>query len=135
MSEINTRHVIYKKVLIVDDNEIDLYIAEQCIQNYNFAGEVVLMDSAKKAIDYLLSLKNTPDELPELIFLDINMPGVTGFGFLEEYEKFPEIIKEKSAIMMLSSSLNRDDEERALKNKFVNKYLNKPLNKEKLGII
>jgi len=118
--------------MVIDDNDVDLYIAELCIQHFSFAKELVLQQSARKALDYLLSLKDNPGELPELIFLDIRMPEIDGFGFLDEYEKLPEIIRKKSIIMMLSSSLNEEDHERAAKNKFVDRFLTKPLNKEKL---
>jgi hypothetical protein len=55
-----------------------------------------------------------------------------GFGFLEEYEKLPEVIRKKSIIMMLSSSLNQEDHEKAERSKYVDRFLIKPLNREKL---
>ena len=122
----------YKKVMIIDDNQVDRYIAESYIKKYNFAGEIVLKDSAKSALEYLESLKNNPDDLPQLIFLDIRMPVLDGFGFLEEYESLPETIKVNCIIMMLSTSLDPEDHEKAKNNKYVNRFLNKPLNREKL---
>src|ERR1700679_3735338 len=116
-----TAPTLYRKVMVIDDNDIDLYIAEQCINFYGFAEKIVLQKSAKGALEYLLSLKDTPDEVPDVIFLDIRMPEIDGFGFLEEYEQLPEIVRKNSIIMMLSSSLNHEDHERAEKNKFVNR--------------
>ena len=126
-----TPDTAFKKILVIDDNEIDLYIAETCILNTFNSTEVITEQSAEKALEYLLSLKDAPDKLPDLIFLDIRMPVMDGFGFLEEYEKLPESLRRK-AITMLSSSLNEEDHERAAKSNFVENFIIKPLNKEKL---
>jgi len=126
-----TPDTTFKKILVIDDNEIDLYIAETCILNTFNSTEVITEQSAEKALEYLLSLKDAPDKLPDLIFLDIRMPVMDGFGFLEEYEKLPESLRRK-AITMLSSSLNEEDHERAAKSNFVENFIIKPLNKEKL---
>ena len=125
----------YKKIMIIDDNEIDRYIAARNIKKYGFAEEVVLKESANAAIEYLEALGATDEEHPQLIFLDIRMPEKDGFGFLEEYEKLDESIKKNCIIMMLSTSLNPDDHERAKNNKYVSKFLNKPLDKEKLMLV
>jgi CheY-like chemotaxis protein len=122
----------FKKVMVVDDNEIDRYIANRNITKYAFAEEVVTMESSRAALNYLASLKDTPDQLPQLIFLDIRMPEIDGFGFLEEYEKLPDTVKQNCIIMMLTTSLNPTDHERANNNPYVNRFLNKPLDKEKI---
>jgi CheY-like chemotaxis protein len=124
-----------KRVMIVDDNEVDLYIGERNIQKYGFAEEVILKESAIKALEYLRSLAATPELLPDVIFLDIQMPQLNGFGFLEEYQKLPETVQKKCIVMMLSSSLNQDDHARAESNEFVSRFLTKPLNHEKLKSI
>ena len=131
MDQSNTKPT-YKKVMIVDDNEIDRYVASRNIKKYSFAEEVITKESANSALAYLLSLAGTPEDLPQLIFLDIRMPEIDGFGFLEAYEKLPDAVKINCIIMMLSTSLNPDDHQRAVSNKFVNRFLNKPLDKEKL---
>lgn len=122
----------YKTVMVIDDSETDLYIAEVMIEAAGFAEKVICLDSGKKALAHLRSLSN-PEELPDLIFLDINMPGMTGFEFLNEYKHLPESIRKKCVIMMLTTSLNEDDRLQAEGNEFVHKFLNKPLDKEKLA--
>ncbi|MCX6290223.1 MAG: response regulator [Bacteroidetes bacterium] len=122
----------YKKVLVIDDTYVDRYIAERNIKKYGFAEEVISKESARSALDYLAGLADHPEELPQLIFLDIRMPEVDGFGFLAEYENLPEQVKSNSIVMMLSTSLNPDDHEKAANNKYVSKFLNKPLNQERL---
>ncbi len=123
---------IYKKVLIIDDTYVDRYIAQRTMLKHNFAAEVIAKESATSALEYLTGLAAQPEDLPQLIFLDIRMPDVDGFGFLEEYEKLSEMIKSSCIVMMLSTSLNPGDHERAKNNRYVNRFLNKPLNKEKL---
>lgn len=124
----------YKKVLIIDDTEVDRFIARRVFKKYNFANEVICMDSAQAGLEYLQQLNET-DELPQVIFLDIKMPDMDGFGFLDHYATLPERIKKHSTIMMLSTSLDPRDPERARKNPFVNKYLSKPLSREILAAI
>ncbi len=84
-------------------------------------------------LDFLKSAKS--DELPEVIFLDIIMPGMDGFQFLDEFEKLDENIRKRCKVVMLSSSDSFKDLNRANKNKLVRKFLNKPLTIEMLSAI
>ncbi len=123
----------YKKAMVIDDNQIDLYIAEMVMGTTGFAEQVICVSSAKEALAYLKPLYENPEALPDLIFLDINMPEMTGFDFLNEYQHLPENIRKKCIIMMLTTSLDEDDRMQAERNQFVRKFLNKPLDKDKLA--
>lgn len=123
----------YKKVMVVDDNEIDLYIAEMLMGTTGFAEKVICVSSAREALAYLKPLHADPEALPQFIFLDINMPEMTGFDFLNEYQHLPENIRKKCIIMMLTTSLDEDDRMQAERNQFVRKFLNKPLDRDKLA--
>lgn len=122
----------FKKVMVVDDNHIDRYLAEMVITTTSFAEETILKDSVRSALAYLEGLSNNPENLPQVIFLDIRMPELTGFDFLDMYNKLPAVVQKKCIIMMLTSSLDSADMQRASENRFVNKYLNKPLTRSKL---
>jgi CheY-like chemotaxis protein len=126
---------MYKKVMVIDDNEIDRYVANHTMKKNSFAEQIVVKESAKAALEYLRSLENTPAELPNIIFLDIRMPEMDGFGFLEEFDKLPAVIQDNCKIMMLSTSLDLGDHERAKKNPHVDRFLNKPIDKDKLHAI
>jgi len=125
----------HKKVMVVDDNQIDLYIAEMVMATTGFAEKVICVSSAKEALEYLKPLCETPEELPHLIFLDINMPEMSGFDFLDEYQHLPENIRKKCIIMMLTTSLDENDRIQAERNQFVRKFLNKPLDRDKLALL
>ncbi|SFH19891.1 response regulator [Pedobacter insulae] len=122
----------YRKVLIIDDAQIDRYMAEKMMKKYEFSNEIITVESAMDALELLESFKTNPEALPDLIFLDINMPQMNGFDFLDEYEKLPELIRKKCIIIMLSSSLHPEDRQRALQNPHVFTFLSKPINAEKL---
>lgn len=122
----------FNKVMIVDDAEIDRFLAKKILTKHSFAKDVLPLDSAASALDYLADNKENRDALPDLIFLDINMPKMNGFDFLEEYKKLPETVKKKCIIVMLSSSLLPEDQELALNNPYVCQFLNKPLTVSKL---
>jgi CheY-like chemotaxis protein len=125
----------YKKVMIIDDTYVDRYVAERNIIKCGFSDEVITKESARSALEYLASCASKPEDLPQLIFLDIRMPDIDGFGFLAEYDKLPQAVKSNCIVMMVSTSLNPGDHEKAKDNKYVNRFLNKPLNKEKLSEI
>lgn len=123
---------MYKKVMVIDDNDMDLYVSRRIIEKSAFAEEVILMDSAKEAIAYFESNADNLENLPSLIFLDINMPEMNGFQFLDAYGSLPETVKQNCIIMMLTTSVHNVDKEKADKNPYVRNYLNKPLSNDKL---
>jgi len=119
--------------MVIDDTLTDRYIAEHYLKNYQFAANVILQESATDALNYLMEYVQNPQELPGIIFLDIRMPGMDGFDFLEEYEKLPATVHQLCKIFMLSSSMDPSDLERINNNRFVSGFISKPLNDEKLN--
>lgn len=121
--------------MLVDDNDIDNIINEKIIEANSFAETILVFQTGQEGLDYLVANKDNVDALPEIVFLDINMPIMDGFQFLEEFEKFNANILGKCKVIMLSSSISPKDIDRAASNKYVKKYLNKPLNKRYLEAI
>lgn len=121
--------------MLIDEDEIDNIINQKIIESNNFSERVMVFQTGNDALDFLRNHSKEADNLPELIFLDINMPIMDGFQFLEEFEKLDHSILDKSKIIMLSSSISPRDIDRAASNRFVKKYLNKPLNSRYLQAI
>jgi CheY-like chemotaxis protein len=125
----------YQRVLLIDDNDIDNFINERMITTTNFSQTVIVKASAEDALEYLRKLGDDTNQLPQVIFLDLNMPVVDGFGFLASYEALPDALKKFCKIVVLSSSISPEDINRASTNPYVLKYINKPLNDKYLGAI
>ena len=131
MSSINA--ITARHVLLVDDNETDNFIHKRIIELTGFADEVIAKESVKKAIDYLEQNINDSEKLPDIIFLDINMPGADGFIFLNKYEELiTSGFRKKAKIIILSSSESTRDISRMISNSLVKEYINKLLTEESL---
>ncbi len=114
-------------VLLVDDNDTDNFISKRIIEITKFARRVEVKSSGKGALDYLKEHQDDLNNIPNLIFLDINMPIVDGFVFLYEFEKFNELVRSKSKVIILSSSDNKRDIDKIVNNNHVIKFITKPL--------
>lgn len=93
--------------MLIDDNKIDNFFHERAIKKHNDAIKVIVYLSAEEALTAIK--ENQSDEVPEVIFLDINMPGMNGWEFLDEYFKLDEKQRKSIVITMLSTSENPDD--------------------------
>lgn len=116
-------------IMLVDDNLHDNFFHEREIKKSNLATIVITKTTGLEAIEYLKSKNNNKDNQPDLIFLDINMPGMNGWEFLQEYDQLDKKLQSKVIIIMLTTSDNPDDEAKAKTWSFVSDYITKPLTK------
>jgi len=126
---------ICKKVLVVDDTQIDRMVAERMIMKSGIAKEIVCLESATDALQYLEDARQSPETLPQLIFLDIKMPRMDGLEFLEVFSGLPEPIRSQCRIAMLTSSLDVNDEKQAMQYQPVCAFLRKPLTIEAMTVL
>ena len=124
---LNSMAVCFKTCLLIDDNYIDNFVTRKIIEASNFAENIVVVRSANEAINSLRGGQVKPD----VIFLDIRMPLMSGFEFLEEYDKI-DIDKKDVKIFMLSSSLDPTDMRKSIDNKYITQFVHKPLTQKAL---
>nr|WP_262918264.1 response regulator [Mucilaginibacter straminoryzae] len=108
---------------MIDDNYIDNFVTRRILESGNFAEEIIVNQSATDAINALKDGSLRPD----VIFLDLRMPLMNGFDFLNEFDKIDMPGKENVKIFMLSSSLDPTDVRRSSENKYITQFLHKPL--------
>lgn len=122
-------------IMLVDDNPDDNFFHERIIKKNNFAETVVSVESGFDALDYLKNKKVNTDH-PDLIFLDINMPKMNGWEFLEEYKKLDKDLQSSMIVVMLTTSDNPDDMALAKTKEVLSDFKTKPLTKEMMeGIV
>lgn len=114
-------------VLLIDDDEPTNFIHKRIVTKWDGAEEVQIAEGGQEALNYLSSSEAGEYPQPDIIFLDINMPGMDGWEFLEEYDQLPLAQKGGVMVMMLTTSLNPDDREKAKKYGAVAGFMNKPL--------
>ena len=122
--------VVYNTCLLVDDNYIDNIVTRKLLENSSFAENIIIHESPDKAMEALRDGSVTPD----VIFLDIRMPTMDGFEFLELYDKL-NINKKGTKIYLLSSSLDPADIKSSTDNKYITQFIHKPLTKQILAEI
>lgn len=116
-------------VFLIDDNEVDLFVQKRFIEMKKFAGNIVTFTSPSKAFE---ALTDNPAQVPGILFLDLNMPMVNGFEFLEQIREYSQDLFNRLRVVVLSSSNNQMDRERAFAFSNVIRFIPKPLTSQGL---
>ncbi len=121
---------MYRLAFVIDDSTIDRTLSMTVIRKRLFADKVLCFSNGIDALAHLQTNRNNPEELPDVIFLDIHMPLMDGFGFLNQY-----LIQEADRvntpdIFILSSSINESDHKMVNKYPIVKKFISKPMTME-----
>jgi len=128
----------YPTIMLIDDNEIDNLINQKMIEAAAIADKIYTHTGAKSGLEFLKNMEKldiADHILPDLIFLDIDMPLMDGFQFMDEFEKLGAFVKKKCKVIMLTSSINPQDYNRAKKYPNIKLFLNKPLSFETINSV
>ena len=121
--------------IVVDDNELDRFVTQNFLKRSDESLIINTFHDARDVLELIRENSNEPDPVPAIILLDLQMPFMNGFEFVEEFEKFPAEIREKYTIIILtilSPDNNPGDIFRIYNFGAVKSIIEKPLTKEKL---
>lgn len=118
-------------ILLIDDDEPTNFLNRLTLEQAGCARQIQVAQSGQEALEYLRDGAPRPD----LIFLDINMPAMDGWEFLERYRGLPFSRKADIVLIMLTTSLNPDDEKRTRAIPEVSGFEHKPLSHEQLHVL
>ncbi|SIQ02982.1 response regulator [Maribacter ulvicola] len=114
-------------ILLIDDSDVDNFINKAIISKEDNISQITTMSSGREALAHLKHIIATTDVYPDIIFLDIKMPGMSGFEFLDEYITLPNDLTNHCKVYILSSSMDNLDSEKGKEYSVVKKHLTKPL--------
>ena len=119
-------------ICIIDDDDIYQFTMKKTLELNKMARKLLVFSDGEEAIEFMHDNLGNKSELPDVIFLDINMPIMDGFQFMEEYAKLKPIVVKKIIIYMVTSSVDEADITRANKIGEISDYIIKPIKAEQL---
>lgn len=122
----------FKHVLIVDDSEIDVLVNRRLMELTRFASQVSVTSSGEEGLHFLREECSSAEHAPDYIFLDMHLPMMSGFDFIEEFKTLPSFISNKSKIIILSVFQKQEKIQKLFEYKFVAGQLEKPLTQQAL---
>lgn len=121
-----------KKLTLIDDDDTFVYLTKKTIEQTNLVQLIKIFGNGLDAIHFLEENKSNPEALPEIILLDLSMPVMDGWQFLDAFTKLNPKIGKKITIYICSSSISPDDVTRSKTISAVTDYIIKPITKDKL---
>jgi CheY-like chemotaxis protein len=119
-------------ICIVDDDHVYQYAIGRQIELCLPQQKIIKFYHAEEALDYFNQNKSVPEMLPDVMFIDINMPMIDGWQFMEEYEKLIPMLSKTTTCYILSSSIDPRDQQRAHHIKSISRFISKPIEDEHL---
>lgn len=123
-----------QRFIVVDDSKLDCFIAEKIIKNTGKCDSVISFLHAEDALEFVRT-DESPQQYPTILLVDIQMPVMNGFQFVEEFEKLPSHVTMRYKVYIISSSINDHDLNRVHNYSSVQQFLNKPLTSNNLSIL
>jgi two-component system chemotaxis response regulator CheY len=116
-------------IFLVDDDHIYQFTAKKTLESMGLAGQVSIFADGEKALEFIKEHLSRPEVLPDIIFLDINMPIMDGWQFVDEFQKLD--LPKKIALYMVSSSVDENDMRRSKEYGVIDDYIIKPVGKNR----
>jgi CheY-like chemotaxis protein len=115
---------------IIDDDKIFTYVLTKQMKVVNFCENLLVFHNGLEAVKYLKPILESPEVLPDVILLDLNMPIMDGWQFLDEFVKFK--VTKKITVYIVSSSIDVADHAKAATYKAISNFYIKPISRENL---
>ncbi|MBP6335302.1 MAG: response regulator [Bacteroidia bacterium] len=122
----------FRQVMLIDDSEIDILVNRRLMQITAFSENVIVASCAEEGLHYLKEECRSADDAPEWIFLDVHLPGKSGYEFIEDFASLPDFVRSKSRIIILSVFQKQEYLQKALESPYVHGQLDKPLTQQAL---
>jgi CheY-like chemotaxis protein len=123
-------------VCLIDDDKVYQFTSKMILEATQLTSRIITFFNGQEAIDFFLDPENQQiDILPDVIFLDINMPIMNGWNFLEAFDKIFHSLPKRILIYVVSSSVDESDMEKSKSFVSVADYVIKPINKEKYRLL
>lgn len=126
----------FKSILLIEDDPITIMVCERIIRMTGFADQLKSATNGQEAMDYLQEqARKGSQDMPDIIFLDINMPVMNGWEFLEQFHNVEPLFSKQPSVYVLSSTVDPEDYARAASYGIVKRFVSKPLTKDVLESI
>jgi CheY-like chemotaxis protein len=124
---------LFEEIMVVDDNRIDRFITGEMVKKHFFAARIIDFSTVMSGLEHLQQLLASGQQFPPVILLDVNMPIMDGFDFLDGYLKLPEHARNTCTVVMISATNSEDDFRRIGEYTVVKRFFNKPLTKDNIA--
>jgi len=121
-----------RKLVFIDDDPIDHFLMKHILRGKNYFDTTTYTIYGSLVLDYIEEHKSDPEKLPDMIFVDLNMPLFSGWDFLKRMEQMQNEISKDIPVFVISSSLRPDDMATSSKYSFVHDFISKPVNSEEI---
>lgn len=121
-----------RKLVFIDDDPIDHFLMKHILRGKNYFDTTTYTIYGSLVLDYIEEHKSEPEKLPDMIFVDLNMPLFSGWDFLKRMEQMQHEISKDIPVFVISSSLRPDDKATSSKYSFVQDFISKPVDSREI---